>query len=257
MTVAVEGLGKPHGKPLGRGGRPSHWTMRPVQLARSFSVLACLLFTWAVFSVSVACGQPGEIRNGDTAEPATEHTIAIGSERFRIPAGYIWRMYGNRDPYRSAVTLEALLPGLEPRTPHNRAEFEVLGHGRRIMIGISSIKMRAPVAQILLNYQNLGRLSVDEIKSLDNGIHSIRSLNNFRGDEWFITIQNHQITMIVQCNASGSVPSPGCRVALQYHMSISIELNFSRSYLPDLFPIYQNLHQFLDAAEERARTEAN
>ena len=163
--------------------------------------------------------------------------LIIGDGTFLIPKNFIWSRDNWRGGKTDGVNLHALLPGLEPYTASNRAEFEKPGWNRKITLVIgehSTPRRPATLSRELVFERRMKGVRFREVDG-PNGLRRlvIEGKPPAVPREHFISRSRNGDFYFVSCWPDETRRSPSCTTTLQYSKHVYVQYRFSKSRLND------------------------
>ena len=202
--------------------------------------------------------QPANIDFENWDKPDPELVIVdMADHQFAIPQGYFMSGRMKREKVKvSDATLWALLPDMKPYAQNTKQEFEKLGYGKVVLIGVGAREDRPRLPEV---YQRIkGRYS--ELVSNENmkriGLELYREPGG-HWDELMVHLDGGNVTYIMQCMLLGNRPSPSCKVHMDYSDEIYVRYTFGRDHLEQWQEIDAKVRKTLRHFEQSATTSSN
>lgn len=178
----------------------------------------------------------------------------INGRHLFIPKAYLDESANWSGGRRRGISLEAILPKLEPYNRDTKKEFDRSGWGREVLIFIHELEPVATPITDEIYYRNVMKDLVENTeKEGPSGLTVYRYKDERRNDDIYISKSENKINIKFLCsNISDSTRSPACKRYI-YFDDIYISYSYSREYLENWDEIHTKLLRLIDSfkAEEK------
>lgn len=210
--------------------------------------IALLLSVLAGMSPAGGCGS-GSAQQVPGSSSAETVRVPIGDSTYAFPTGYLASRPGlpGGATGRVSFRLHVLLPGLEPLTNANAAEFfrtdakgNVYGGHSVLWASVDfmpGFKARSPRLIVDQELQSR-RIPVDEYANLGQGLHKYPKSGRYTYDLYVQQLPDSTL-LAWRCDQDWFSPYPGCTVTTQWPNGMLVQYGFWKKY--------QNLMPQLDA----------
>lgn len=192
---------------------------------------------------------------GDTDSLKPDY-FTIADKHFAIPRAHIWDRTAWGGGVQTGVNMHALLPDFKPYSQETKAEFDRLGHGKKIHFSIGQHRM----PEKMFSHEQTRKWRFDVVKKsyIDGapepgplGFTRQKLKSHLRNDLFYRTLRDGSLFFLT-CSAPGSAPSPGCNGFIEYSEHIYVEYRYSLDFLKDWQAIDEGVYRLIRSFENAA-----